>query len=143
MKKQSWTVITLTSIFALMGVAALAGTMEFGLQADIPFNFLAGETALPAGVYSVSRPSGGVLQLRSTQARNDNAFVLANSTEAARTPHAAQLIFRRYGNQYFLFHVWTGGTDGYSVPKSHKEVELAKTLSERPEIVSVVVAAVH
>jgi hypothetical protein len=94
------------------------------LNADIPFNFVAGAATLPAGHYTVNQGSSGLITLNA-QARKASAFLTANS-ECAGNQSTSRLIFHRYGATYLLFQIWTTGTDcGRQVPVTSRERELA------------------
>ena len=65
--------------FIVMLVASSAKASTPLLRADIPFDFMAGNTMLPATTYTITEATPGVLQIRNEKLVSDAAFVLANS----------------------------------------------------------------
>ena len=134
------------------GVSAQAQTLQYKLNVDIPFDFTVSGQKLPAGKYSVGRAheaSGdSVLQVRSTDGHSTaNRFSIP--VVNFRTKSRAELIFHRYGDQYFLSEVWpAGGGTGRAFVKTHAERDLERSVRENgvaavkaPEIVTVVALA--
>jgi hypothetical protein len=120
------------SIF--LGLLLLAATAPVQAQQSfrvkVPFNFVAGQVSLPAGEYRVQRAADGspamVLQ-RIDGLGNDAAIVITNSAEASTPKSHSSLVFRVYGEGYFLSQVWSAGdTNGRQLPTSPVEKELAK-----------------
>jgi hypothetical protein len=110
---------------------------------EIPFAFNAAEKTLPAGKYIVTivNPSSdrSVLQIRSS---NGSASVLLQTTDIIGKENAnAKLMFRRYGDQYFLAQAWMAAErTGLATLKSSAERqlqnEMAKT-GKKSELVAV------
>jgi hypothetical protein len=112
--------------------AQLVGTME----ADIPFQFHAGDTKLPAGKYvirmlddsdltimEISRPDGSVA-----------ALFQVHSAEANSTPRKSELIFNKYGNRYFLNKLFDEGEpSGSQVVESNYEKRVGQANTEAQE----------
>ncbi len=126
MKKQVLSIVaTLSFLFtlAIAGFAIDAGKMK----ANIPFDFTVGKTKLPAGSYTVdSSIAQGCLRISAAD-RSKNLFVNVFGGETSRKPSQAKLVFRRYGNQYFLWQVWNeGSSTAMHLPKSRAERELAR-----------------
>jgi hypothetical protein len=141
MKKQILnTVIALGAIVA-MSIAGFAG-LDRSVEANIPFDFMVGGEKLPAGKYTVET---GVAQ-RTLIVRNwktKRAAGAITQDYQVRAGSKPQLVFRRYGNQYFLARVLTYSS-GIELPKSKAEREAAKAKRDfvtmkdaEPEIVTV------
>jgi hypothetical protein len=94
----------------------------------IPFDFMAGNTMLPAGTYTITEATPGVLQIRNEKLGSDAAFVQAHSLETPKPQDSGKLIFNRYGDTYFLNQVWSD-ISSYSVPKSQSEISLSNELA--------------
>ena len=117
--------------------AAPASAQSLGrVQVKIPFDFVAGKKALPAGEYTLDRSQLNLLTVRRTDGSASAIFsaIPADSTSAlSRT----ELVFNRYGDQYFLSQVRpSADTLVYRVPRSKIEERLARS-SPGPEVVSV------
>ena len=115
--------------FALSaGILAAVGCLSLHAQtitvkATIPFEFQLGAQTLPAGDYYVFH-SDHVLRLR---AAGGPIAAMALTSAAAPEPNASpsKLVFRRYGNEYFLAKVWIGyARSGVAVPPVKREREL-------------------
>ena len=111
------------------GQPAMAQSPNYGLRANIPFDFIVGNQTVPAGTYSFKR------------ARQDDDLVLQISNLAGKTvtfrntilvttlkpKDKSILIFHRYDNKYFLSEVWSAGTSaGRSLPPSRSERDILR-----------------
>jgi hypothetical protein len=113
----------------LITTAASAQTVK--LNVTVPFNFTVNRATLPAGEYSVSSMDdhGTVLAIRNL---NSKATNLVSSIACVKLSSATQskLVFRRYGDHYFLNQIWTeGNSDGRELPPSAREKEIAQDFS--------------
>jgi hypothetical protein len=124
MKKQ---VLTLVGVLSLLLVAGSAFAQSGQIRANIPFNFTVSHTTLPAGTYSVST-TGGTDSILVIKGANGNAMklVASNHVQATKNSDRTKLVFRCYGDRYFLAQVWTRGSQmGRELPKSTLESEIA------------------
>jgi len=92
----------------------------------IPFGFIAGPTALPAGEYHISNgPVQGTLVLRGDD--RHRIFVLANNVELPNASRQTKVVFHRYGNRYFLSQLWIEGSNlGRELRVGRQEQEVAE-----------------
>ncbi len=104
----------------LCGPSLMAQNTE---KAEIPFDFHAGKSALPAGNYTVTKDSG-FLQIRNEDTENSILLGLQGREGSAND---ARLTFRCYSGDCFLAAVWMPGVPGYSFAKSSREKEVAKS----------------
>ena len=129
----------------MLALAVLATTPAVRAQepvvANIPFAFMAGNTALPAGEYRVEKVYGTsqVLRIRCTE--GSPAIMVAALPASSNGPQKkTKLIFNRYNDRYFLAQIWSEGSSrGSEMPKSAKEKEqglLAR--NETPDQVKIV-----
>jgi hypothetical protein len=96
------------------------------VRAKIPFDFRMGETLMPAGEYRIEHQSNGALILRQQGGRNAAYVCIPLPASRPDKPAAGSLQFNRYGENYFLTTVWSPNSqDGYALPKSTREKELA------------------
>ena len=132
MKKLALSLIGALSLL-LLGGSALAQTVHVRLT--VPFDFNAGNKILPAGEYelrSAGQPDNpGMLEIR----RMDGTFEMylhASDLQSSSASSATKVVFRHYGNIYFLSQVWTEGTRaGWEFPKTREEISEAKNASAR------------
>ena len=126
MTKRSFGVLVVTAFLAAVGASAQ------NMEANIPFNFRVGESLMPAGAYTVSHlgPSGTVM-VKSVDQKSA-AIVITNATESNRTPTIGKLVFRRYGDAYFLGEIWRPGyQQGRLLTPARAEREVARAI-QRP-----------
>jgi len=99
----------------------------------VPFDFVFGETKFAAGKYSVGRALNGSTDIMMSIADRDGrsrAILLSNTVIKTRANTKALLVFRRYGDQYFLAQVWAAGsTNGREFPTSKSERDLQRQLA--------------
>jgi hypothetical protein len=146
LRKQILSVVATLSLIIPMSIIGFAG-LSGSVSANIPFDFMVGGKEFKAGKYSVSRlfasNTTDTLIIRSadkSEAANFNVNSVSGKGESQ-----ARLIFRRYGNQYFLAQIFDGESrEGYGLLKSKAEREAAKkrdTITQNiagPEVVTVV-----
>ncbi len=117
----------------MMALTAMATTRVAQAQQDvavnIPFDFVAGNTQLPAGEYTVkvSAPTHSLI-LISRKDATMSAFINTNPAVSSAPQTESKLIFNRYGDRYFLSQVWQeGNAQGRQLLKSSREKEVALT----------------
>ena len=112
------------------GVSTQAQTLQYKLTADIPFEFSVSDQKLPAGKYWVSRAhesTGDTLLLIKRAEGHDVATRFSIPVVTLSPKKRGELIFHRYGDQYFLSEVWpAGGGTGRAFIKTHAERELER-----------------
>jgi hypothetical protein len=125
------TLAAMTVTLLMTGRASVyAQVTEPDLEANVPFKFMVGDTSLPAGKYTIKRlddEDQNVLEIRSADDRIAVAF-LTESAQSDRTPTKSELVFDKYGNQYFLSQIWTeGDMNGNQLAKPRAELKLEKS----------------
>ena len=111
--------------FTITSAVSSAAAYSFNtVKADIPFDFTIGNRVFHAGKYTlrpVTTDTNPVIQIRSEDGQAFRMF-LTNSAVASEPKDQTALVFHRYGNQYFLYQVWTlGDTIGIQLSKSGLE----------------------
>lgn len=116
--------------FAATVQSAKAQTPSDAVTADIPFDFIVGSKTLPSGRYTVSwvTSDGEGLRIMS-QAGKAAAFRLTNRVSEKSDHPKPRMVFRRYGQQYFLTQVWTGDSSGRQLRPGKKERDLRNELA--------------
>lgn len=112
--------------------AQIAGSME----ADIPFQFHAGDAKLPAGKYVVRMLDDSDLKTMEISRADGSVAALfqVHSAEANSTPRKSELIFNKYGNRYFLAKVFDeGDSNGSQLVESNYEKRVGQAASEAQE----------
>jgi len=98
-------------------------------------NGLLSRKTFPAGVYSVTRVNQEKIMLRlSSEDGREAINVITSPVQAKESPKTAKLIFRRYGETYFLSQIWEpDDVDGRQLPKSRTERSVERDLTKRGE----------
>ena len=131
----------ITIMWALAFIAATQNLRaQEPLLANIPFAFTAGEMALPAGEYRVQKlASGSLMLLIQRTDRSAAAFVHSIAAEGNEPQTQSKLVFRHYGNRYFLSKVWIAGyAQGRELPQTKQEKEQALASNKTADQVTIV-----
>jgi hypothetical protein len=127
--------LSLVSMFTLCAAVASANA-QLGnpIRAKIPFDFNVGNKKLPAGEYTFSRPSGfsdsKLMSVSSVEA-STRMFQLTIGARVLTPKNESTLVFNKYGDQYFLEQIWSGGEqDGTQVPESRSERTIRRQLAQ-------------
>jgi hypothetical protein len=132
--------ITKFSLFALAGIlgTGAAFAQAHSVQANVPFDFTVGSRHLPAGTYRLNSLRDDLVEVENRETR---AAVLSLVASDSQQPSkGAQLVFNKYGDQYFLSEVLGGpGAINASLPvaKLEEGVRHQKTLAQNRSQVSV------
>ncbi|MGB8583964.1 MAG: hypothetical protein WCD47_24340 [Candidatus Sulfotelmatobacter sp.] len=109
-------VLTLTCLLGL-GISARAQDTE-GVRVNVPFEFAAAGTTLPAGIYSVGRLSIDGHSGIAIRGHGNAALVLPILVDGAPAVQS-KLSFEHVGDRYFLSQVETpGGVYTFAVPRA-------------------------
>jgi hypothetical protein len=124
----------LSGLLVLLTFASALGQSDRQTIIHIPFNFSVGEKAFTAGKYVIERnrkDSDTVWVIK----RKDNvgkAMLLTRPVRANETQQETRLVFRQYGDLYFLAEFWTAGDQtGREIQVSDREKALDKALADK------------
>jgi len=110
------------------------------LKADIPFDFVVGNTIMRAGTYTI-RPlntSGLATELQTSDGKEGILLTPCDCASDTKQ-HESKLVFQVSDGQYFLWQIWTEGYDeGRELTIKHPRTQEAKLAPPR----TVVVAAI-
>ncbi|HEU4931522.1 MAG TPA: hypothetical protein VFT48_05550 [Pyrinomonadaceae bacterium] len=129
MRNKIYRVIAIFGMFVSVAMVNAQGQAPSKVGVDIPFEFSAGKTTLPAGVYSIKRISGELVSLRSEDGKS--AVTLhAPVTHTSSDPNATErVVFSKQGEEYSLSQIWLTADSGRQVWMDRNGVK-----SERIEI---------
>jgi hypothetical protein len=108
----------------LLAACVSLNAQSIRLSADIPFEFWAGRSLLPAGQYTVERShnSPSLVVLRSSEDTR-TAMVLVSPADAGTAKPT--LLFHRYGNAHFLAALWNSLGAAAALVPTAAEKEMA------------------
>jgi hypothetical protein len=128
--------------FAALFMATAAQAQHENVKANVPFDFVVGDRAYPAGEYydyvrSMDQ-NDVVLRIDNSEATT-SGFVHSNPCRGIEPATTTKLVFHRVGDSYFLYQIWTEGhSGGRQFPISRREIQISQ-YREKPE--AVIVAA--
>jgi hypothetical protein len=127
MRKRICVSLMALSFLVSMAAGAPASAKSVNaMKAQIPFDFHVGNTLIPAGEYTVRALDDNETAIRISDGKHSVA-VNTNSAQE-RGDKGTRLVFRRYGDQYFLAAVWGGDSTGRALSPSKRERSLRKEL---------------
>lgn len=143
MRKIAMSIATV-ALGVLLSAASVYGQT---VKADIPFTFQAANQTLPAGQYEVSTRNAvaNTIIVRNTESKQA-LTAMVHKAPSRQTPEVSKLIFRRYGDQYFLAQIFVAGrTEGTELLRTKAERRLVKGMRDHlagnvaPELVTITV----
>ena len=136
MKKRVLTVLTMSSLLVTLAVVPVFGYgFDHRMRANVPFDFIVGDKTLPAGTYTIAKPTlSGTLRIENVDS-GESTVVMSTVVEGSRPNDETKFVFTRYADQYFLDQVWVvGDVSGDKLVKSRAERQLAKLAHESVRI---------
>jgi hypothetical protein len=135
--------VVLGLLLSVSAVCANAQGKTLIRKVEIPFDFSANNKTFPAGVYTVTSVNQEKIMLRlSSGDGRETIHIITSPVQAKETPTTSKLIFRRYGETYFLSQIWESYNEqGRQLATSRTERSVERDLSkrgERPAIVDLV-----
>ncbi len=116
------------AVLGLLGSSAVYAQAPV-TKVSVPFQFIVGETVLPAGSYVVTNigEGAGTLSVRSEDGKSA-AVALVNVADLPSPGVNAAVAFTKIGGQCFLSTVYTPGARAQVIPlpKQHVETMLAR-----------------
>jgi hypothetical protein len=133
MKKSFSFIVVAASL--LLASGAKAQTLH--VKANVPFDFTAGGTVYTAGNYDIAATSisDTLLKLDSGDKMNQG-FIIPHNCSSVKPAEKTVLVFRRVGDEYFLYQIWTeGNAVGRELSAPKRETQLARNGEKSEEIV--------
>jgi hypothetical protein len=107
------------------------------MKVNIPFAFSAENHSLPEGEYLVLTVTPE-RSIRIVSADGKHTAIVNTLPNYAKSPsESSRLVFRRYGNEYFLAQVWTAGQNVARNPLSSKRAMEIATGGVAPQTFTV------
>ena len=132
-RQMSWMFIAF--VFALIIYPSRAHAQVIGtLDVNIPFQFQAGESVLPAGNYTVRMVDNSelaIMQITSKDHPSTSAIFRVHEKDLTSAPTESEVVFNKYGDHYFLAQVFDeGDPSGSEVVESSYEQKISKAAAE-------------
>ncbi|HEY2962674.1 MAG TPA: hypothetical protein VGJ37_09690 [Pyrinomonadaceae bacterium] len=125
---------TISFLVAMTIVTTGSAQAQSAIRVNIPFNFTVGNKTLPAGRYSVNRfaeYASDTVVLISSADGHTKLVCLTYAAHSLDPKGKVTLIFHRYGDQNFLYQVWSAdGSTGRVFAKSRSEREINRRARE-------------
>ena len=107
----------------IMLTAAVPASADQTIVANVPFDFIAGQSLMPAGDYVVTETSDHAVVSVASRDGEHFAFVLANAASSNEVPGKAALVFERFAGQRFLARI--------EDPVATRDIPLTPAIMER------------
>jgi hypothetical protein len=123
MKSTAW---ILAAILILSGLSGAQWLSSSRIATQVPFEFVVANKIVPPGQYVMQSATMGntILSLRSTSSKV-NIFLPVSQDELRKPAGAYALVFKQYGDRYFLSALKLQGSKiVYRLPQSKAEAEL-------------------
>jgi len=136
--RQALTLLAGLVLALTIGAGKAKAQIVGDMVADVPFEFHAGSTDLPAGEYRIHvvDDSGLAVMQISTMDGSKSVLFQVQESDADATPTKSELIFNKYGGQYFLAKLYDQGERiGSEVLKSRDELRISKNVTQAQEYV--------
>jgi hypothetical protein len=96
--------VTALLTLANVSTAARALSSNPAVMAKVPFSFSVGHDQLPSGTYTLTQDPWGLVTLQSLDRRVN---VIISTTNEPCSMSGDKLVFRKYGDHYFLSKIST------------------------------------
>jgi hypothetical protein len=109
------------------------------VMVNVPFAFQNGSQHLSAGLYTISISYQNIARIRG---QSRSGFAMTGFDEDVQPSKTTRVVFRKYGDQYFLDEIWVAGDTNhtYFLPSKSERLEMS---ANRTAPTSVMVAALE
>lgn len=121
------------SLFGMLSMLLLGGSayaQAVHVRITVPFEFTVNNKTLPAGQYEVLSAgllNPSVLEIRRPDGLLQTYVNASDRPQSSNSSNQTKLVFRQYGNMYFLSQLWTEGAHlGWEFPKVRAEIREAR-----------------
>ncbi|MFN0112348.1 MAG: hypothetical protein ACKVZH_26120 [Blastocatellia bacterium] len=131
MKKLLFSLVMVGCLIFSYAAAATTSLYSFRIKANIPFDFQVGKKKFPKGDYIIESvgQSGATLIRREKGGKAINVMTVVDKLT---DKHKSKLMFRRYGDQYFLARIWDGSSSSVlKIEKTDAEKKVAKLFKDK------------
>jgi len=139
------TLKTMIMMSILMALSALSANAQKGgsFVVKVPFAFTVSGKTLPAGQYVFARSAKASSEVIMIRSKERGAYVQTKQVQSQDIQEKTKVMFKRYGDQYFLFQIWISGRNiGRELFKSTQEQQSERELAQhaiKPDTIAIVV----
>ena len=138
--KSARTLITICLLFTAVTLFAQTESQRL-MKVNVPFAFAVEDHSLPAGEYLVLTVTPE-RSIRIVSADGKHSAIVNTLPNYAKSPSArSRLVFHKYGNEYFLAQVWTGGQNVARNPLSSKRAMEIASSGGTPQAITLIALA--
>ena len=124
--KKSRLIAGLLRLLVAVALAIPAVAQQSPYTIQVPFRFNVDARVFPSGEYRISVGSPGAVQIHGVDHTASAMLVATFLSRLRGESKNAELVFHRYGQEYFLAQVWFKDTDiGYKLLLSRSERDYA------------------
>ncbi len=125
--KKSMLIAGMFQIVVALVLAAPAVAQQNDYTIQVPFGFHVDARQMPPGQYQIRIVAPGSVQVRGIDHTANATFIVPQLNRPSHADLNAELVFHRYGRQYFLSQVWFSQINaGYELNISNSEREIAR-----------------
>ena len=113
----------------------------YGLTAEVPFAFTAGNSNLESGRFFIKEVNSSMNIVNITSQEGKGSIILIAGGTMVENPYSSRprLVFNKYGDRYFLSKIWYGNAGmGCQLTHTKAEKEAAQSAVSMNEKVSVI-----
>jgi hypothetical protein len=130
MTKKLYSTFAMLSLFLMLAVVSVQAQSGGKLEVTVPFDFQIGDQTLPAGEYSIKRLTQNSMLVESADGQRSVIAQTPGAVEKSGKAARERVVFRQYGDQYFLAQVWmVRDGAGRGLIKSDAERQAARAQS--------------
>jgi hypothetical protein len=109
---------------AQLSPASHAQDLEGSLIVNVPFAFQNGSQHFSAGLYTMSMIYQDLVRIRG---KSGSGFTIAEFDKERQPSQTTKVVFRKYGDQYFLHEIWVAGDSRhtYFLPSKEEKLEIS------------------
>ena len=141
MKNRFYSALTTLGVSVILAASSPSARADQKLIVNVPFDFVVMNHQMEAGTYDVTTDLRLNTVLIRAETGGPATFAISFAAQAPKTVEQAKLVFRCYGDRYFLAQVWGPGTNqGRELNASEMEQEIARNTG-KPETVALLASA--
>src|SRR5271166_3927568 len=129
MKRTAYLIAALAALLLMALVPAYA--QKTSATVNIPFAFTVDDVRMPAGEYRITSPSEKVISVQRVGGAEVETTII-NSNGPIKGDGGPKLVFRRYGNEYFVAAAYLPHADhAHEFVASAAEIQVARNTKQQ------------